>query len=57
MKNIKIQFKMGAYIGGFRITPCIQITYSDLGYTSEFGFAIEITWGKWGIGCRFYRDK
>lgn len=49
---IKIQFKAGAYENCFKIIPTIQITYSA--YRIETGFAIEFTWGKWGIGWRFY---
>jgi len=56
MKKWKTQFRAGAYAdtlrGIFKITPCLQITYSEYGYAT--GFAIELTWGKWGVGCRFY---
>ena len=52
MKDRKIQFKVGSYVNCFKITPCLQITYC--GYGIENGFAIELTWLKWGIGCRFY---
>ena len=52
---MKIEFKAGAYVNCFKITPCIQITYS--GYESGSGFGIEFTWGKWGVGWRFYNKK
>lgn len=54
IKSIKVQFKATAYMNCFKITPTIQITY--LGYNIQYhtGFTIELTWGKWGIGLRFY---
>ena len=52
LSTIKVQFKAGAYANCFKIIPTIQITYSS---KVEAGFAIEFTWGKWGIGWRFYR--
>ena len=55
MKSIKVQFKAGAYVNCFKITPCLQLTYSGNGL--ETGFAIELTWGKWGIGWRFYNER
>lgn len=51
LSSIKVQFKAAAYVNCFKIIPTIQITYS--GYRLETGFAIEFTWGKWGIGWRF----
>lgn len=54
-ENIKIQFKAGAYVNCFKITPCLQVTYS--GYNTKTGFAVEFTWGKWGIGWRFYNER
>ena len=52
IKNIKVEFKVGSFLNGFKITPCLQITYSAYGF--DDGFAIELAWGKWGIGWRFY---
>ena len=52
---VKLQFKAGAYVNCFKITPCLQITYS--GYGLDDGFAIEATWGKWGLGVRFYNER
>jgi len=55
LSSIKVQFKAGAYRNCFKIIPTIQITYSGYMIETETGFAIEFTWGKWGIGWRFYK--
>ena len=55
LSTIKIQFKAGAYVNCFKVIPTIQITYS--GYKNKTGFAIEFTWGAWGIGWRFYNER
>lgn len=55
MNNIKFEFKAGSYVNCFKITPCLQITYS--GYDLPEGFAIELTWGKWGIGVRIFNEN
>ena len=55
LSTIKVKFKAAAYVNCFKIIPTIQITYS--GYKLETGFAIEFTWGKWGIGWRFYNER
>ena len=47
----KVQFKAGIYHDCFEILPSIQIVYNGNGWT---GFSIELGWGKWGIGWRFY---
>ena len=55
VSSLKLQFRAGAYGNCFTITPCLQITYSE--YYRSKGFAIEMTWGKWGVGVRFYYKK
>ncbi len=52
---MKVQFRTGKY-GWFVIMPTILITYSKYSpFSWKTGFAIEIAWGKWGIGFRFYK--
>lgn len=52
LSKIKVQFRVGTYTNCFSITPALRVTYSA--YKREAGFAIELAWGKWGIGWRFY---
>ena len=49
---MKIKVKIGALNNCFKITPCVQIAYSQ--YSHIEGFSIEFIWGKWGAGCNFY---
>lgn len=53
MKAIKVEFKTSSFVNCFKILPTIQITYSPY----SVGFAIEFTWGKWGLGWKFYNQK
>ncbi len=54
--KLKIKFKVGSFVNCFKITPCIQITYPPI-WNNNLGIGIELTWGKWGIGWRFYIEK
>ena len=51
-KKWKIKLKAGSLSNTFKITPCLQITYSQ--FNLETGFGIELSWGRWEVGCRFY---
>ena len=53
MKKIKTQFKAGIYSNSFSIYPVLLITYPK-NKIKDLNFAIEIQWGRWGIGVRIY---
>lgn len=56
IKQIRVEPKAGHYGNCFAIFPKLQITYSPE-WQPEKGFAIEVGWGCWGAGLRFYKKR
>lgn len=52
MNNYRVKFRGYSFGNNFMVLPAIQI-YSP--YTHP-GFVIQFHWGKWAIGCLFYRE-
>lgn len=55
VKSVRIEPKAGHYGNCFAIVPKLQITYPPE-WQREKGFAIEVGWGCWGAGLRFYNE-